>query len=68
MAHEPNRTSAALLLLGCLIMQSAAMPMHPDLLSFVRLPAANSAGEELQQTAARKLQQNDDLFQEGEGA
>jgi hypothetical protein len=42
--------------------------MHPDLLSFVKLPAANSASEELQQTAARKLQQNDGPFQEGEGA
>lgn len=38
-------------------MQAAAMPMHPDLLSFINLPTA-SVSEELQQTAARRLQES----------
>lgn len=49
-------------------MQALAVPMHPDLLSFVKLPTA-SLEEELQQTAGRKLQQQQgDLFQENGGA
>lgn len=45
------------------------MPMHPDVLSFVKMAMPGSAEEELQQTAARKLQQDSegDLFREGSG-
>lgn len=63
-----NRLPAALLLLACtgLVLQAAAMPMHPELLEFLRMPVASSS-DELQQTAARKLQQADGLFSEGGG-
>lgn len=62
-----SHLAAAVLLLACFVAQSTAMPMHPDLLSFARLPTASaSLDEELQQTAARKLQQND-VFPEPAG-
>jgi hypothetical protein len=54
------------LLVCAQLQQTAAMPMHPDLLSFIKLPAASDPSEQLQQTAARKLQQ-DPLFEEGGG-
>ena len=62
--------AAAVLLLACtsFVLQATAMPMHPDLLSFVKLPIEIDLDEGLEQTAARRLQQNQgDLFQEGNG-
>lgn len=62
MAQGRNRIhlAASVLLLACFVGQLVAMPMHPDLLSFVKLPTASSSlSEELEQTAARTLQQAD---------
>jgi len=70
MARRHSLAQAALLLLVCgMIARCSAMPMHPDVLSFVKMAMPSSAEEELQQTAARKLQQNseNDLFKEGNG-
>lgn len=67
MATRPQEHGLLLLagLLVCL-QQTGAMPMHPDLLAFIKLPAASDPSEQLQQAAARKLQQAP-LFEEGGG-
>lgn len=67
MATRPQQHGLLLLagLLVCL-QQTGAMPMHPDLLTFIKLPAASDPSEQLQQAATRKLQQTP-LFEEGGG-
>ncbi len=59
MAHRRTHLAGSLLLV-CLVAHSMSMPMHPDLLSFAKLPTAGgSLEEELEQSAARTLQQAD---------
>lgn len=60
--------AALLLVLACFAARSIAMPMHPDLLSFAKLPTASASLEEELETAARTLQQAPgDLFPEQGG-